>query len=275
MLVFNMRISDKTVAVVTGAASGIGKAVARELAERSCHLALVDLNQTAVQKTVLELSHPNRHITAHTTDVFSESQMRHLAARVLQEHGQVSLLVNNAGVSVASPFAQLDLQDFQWLMAVNFWGTVFGCKFFLPHLAAADSAAIINILSDFALVGFPTKTCYSASKFAIRGFSEALRAELYGSSVSLTCVYPGPVDTNLVRSSRAADLTKKHLETEFLEKRGLPIKRVARRIVDGIEKGRARVLLGKETYLLDIMARFFSVISNSVIGRMREKVPFV
>ena len=120
-----------------------------------------------------------------------------------------------------------------------------------------------------------TKTSYSASKFAIRGFSEALRAELYGSSVSLTCVYPGPVNTNLVRNSRAWDLTKKHLEAEFIKKRGVPIEHVARRVVNGIEKGRARVLIGKETYLFEMMARFFPVISNSIIGRIRDKIPFV
>ena len=270
-----MRISNKTIAVVTGAASGIGKAVASELAKRGCHLALVDINESALQETVAELSNSNQqHVTAHLTDVSSESEMRKLAARVFQEHGQVHLLINNAGVAVASPFDQLDLRDFQWLMGVNFWGTVFGCKFFLPHLAAADSAAIVNILSDFALIAFPTKTCYSASKFAVRGFSEALRAELYGSSVSLTCVYPGPVNTNIIRSSRAWDTGKQRLEAEFLEKRGLPIERVARRIIDGAEKGRARVLIGKETYLVDIMARAFPAITNSLTGRLREKIPF-
>lgn len=270
-----MRISGDTVAIVTGAASGIGKAVASELAKRGCHLALVDLNRTALHETVLELSHSNQHVTAHTADVSSESQMRDLAARVLQEHGQVHILVNNAGVSVASPFNHLDLQDFRWLMGVNFWGTVFACKFFLPHLAAADSGAIVNILSDFALVGFPTKTCYSASKFAIRGFSEALRAELHGSSVRVTCVYVGPVNTNLIQNSRAWDLTKKQLEADFLEKRGLSTERVARRVVNGIEKGNARLLIGKETYLFDIMARFFPVTTNSLIGLMKAKVPFV
>src|SRR5207244_2618885 len=127
------------------------KAIASELSKRGCHLALVDLNETALQETVAELSPIDKHVTAHTTDVSSESQMRDLASRVLQEHGQVHLLINNAGVSVACPFDQLDLQDFQWLMGVNFWGTVFGCKFFLPHLAVAESAAIVNILSDFAL----------------------------------------------------------------------------------------------------------------------------
>src|SRR2546422_10777174 len=168
-----MRICKNTVAVVTGAASGIGKAVASELSKRGWHLALVDLNESALQETVVELSNTNQHVTAHSADVSSEYQMRNLMTGALREHGQVHLLVNNAGVSVACPFDQLDLQDFRWLMGVNFWGTVFGCKFFLPHLAAADSAAIVNILSDFALVGFPTKTSYSASKFAIRGFSEA------------------------------------------------------------------------------------------------------
>ncbi|MEP6911743.1 MAG: SDR family NAD(P)-dependent oxidoreductase [bacterium] len=140
-----MRISSNTVAVVTGAACGIGKAVASDLATRGCQLALVDINESALEQTAAELSQTNRHVTTHATDVASESQMRELPSRVLREHGQIHLLVNNAGVSVASPFDQLDLQDFRWLMGVNFWGTVFGCKFFLPHLAAADCAAIVNI----------------------------------------------------------------------------------------------------------------------------------
>jgi short-subunit dehydrogenase len=136
-------------------------------------------------------------------------------------------------------------------------------------------AHVCNVLSDFALLGLPTKSAYCASKFAVRGFSEALRAELAGSSVGLTCAYPGPVATGLVERGRAWDTAKQAAEARFVEANAIPVAKVARRIVRGIERGRARVLVGKETWAIDLATRLAPALTNTLVGRLRGRVPFL
>jgi short-subunit dehydrogenase len=269
-----MLIVNDTVAVVTGASSGIGRGIAVELARRGARLALVDVDETGLRSVARELAPGAGAVTVHVTDVADEDAMRLLPEQVVAAHGRVELLVNCAGVTVAAPLDTLDLDDLRWVMAVNFQGAVHGCRYFLPHLKRASASAIVNVLSDFALIGFPTKTAYVASKFALRGFSEALRAELHGTPVSLTCAYPGPVATNIVRRSRSWDDGKKEIEAAFIERRAIPVERVARKIVDGAARGRARVLIGGETYLFDIAMRLFPALTTTMIGRLRERIPF-
>jgi short-subunit dehydrogenase len=270
-----VRIGAGTVAVVTGAAGGIGRGLALELARRGAPLALVDVDAAGLARTrALAAAHGVR-VSTHATDVADRAAMAALPDAVVAEHGAVHLLVNNAGVSVAAPVAELDLDDLAWLLGVNLWGVVHGCRFFLPHLARAPRAHVCNVLSDFALLGFPTKSPYCAAKFAVRGFSEALRAELAGSSVGLTCVYPGPVATDLVRRGRAWDAAKQAAEAEFVASRAIPVAKVARRTLAGIERGRARVLIGAETRAIDLATRLAPGLVNTLVGRLRGRVPFV
>jgi short-subunit dehydrogenase len=211
----------------------------------------------------------------HLVDVADRAAMRALPDAVRAAHGGAQVLLNNAGVSVAAPVADLQLADFEWLMGVNFWGTVHACKFFLPLLLEQPDARIGTVLSDFALFSLPTKAAYCASKFALRGFSEALRAELAGTGVRLTCAYPGPVDTGLVSRGRVWDADKQAIEARFVAERAMPVATVARRICDAVERGRPRVLIGRETWVIDLAMRLMPTATGSLVGRLKHRVPFL
>jgi len=268
-----MRIQPGHVAVVTGAASGIGKAIALALADRGCRLALVDLDEAGLRE--LQGALPGRAISLHVTDVAERQQMERLPGEVVAVHGAVHLLVNNAGVSLAGPLEAVSLDDLEWIVGVNFWGTVYGCRLFLPHLRRQNAAHIVNILSDFAILGFPTKTAYCATKFGVRGFSEALRAELHRTGVGVTCVYPGPADTNIARKGRAVDSEKQALEARFLAERGIPLEVIAARTLTGVDRNAARVLIGRETYAFDLVKRLAPEWADRMVARVSKRVPFL
>ena len=267
-----MRFGPGTTAVVTGAASGIGRGLALELARRGCALALVDLDADGLAETQRLAS---TRCSIHRVDVADRAAMRALPEAVRAAHGAVQVLLNNAGASVAAPVAEMALDDLDWLMGVNFWGTVHACKFFLPLLLAQPAARIGTVLSDFALFSLPTKSAYCASKFALRGFSEALRAELADSRVRLTCAYPGPVDTGLVARGRAWDADKQALEARFVAERALPVATVARRICDAVERGRPRVLIGRETHAIDLAMRLMPAATGTLVGRLKRRIRFL
>jgi short-subunit dehydrogenase len=267
-----MRFGPDTTAVITGAAGGIGRGIALELARRGCGLALVDVDADGLAETQRLAG---GRASLHQTDVSDRAAMAALPDAVRAAHGGMQVLINNAGVSVAAPVAALALDDLEWLMGVNFWGTVHACKFFLPELLAQPAARIGTVLSDFALFSLPTKSAYCASKFALRGFCEALRAELIDSGVRLTCAYPGPVDTGLVARGRAWDADKQALEAAFVAERALPVETVARRIVAAVERGRPRVLIGRETWAIDLAMRLMPAATGTLVGRFRRRVPFL
>jgi NAD(P)-dependent dehydrogenase (short-subunit alcohol dehydrogenase family) len=270
-----MHIDSNTVAVVTGAAHGIGRALAVGLAQRRARLALVDVDEEGMLETRTLAGQWTGHVTVHAASVADRHAMEALPREVVHAHGAVHLLVNNAGVSLAAPLEELALEDFDWLMGIDFWGVVHGCKFFLPHLRRAGRAHILNVLSDFALLGLPTKSAYCAAKFAARGFSDALRAELHGSGIGVTAAYPGPVDTDLVRLGRTWDADKRELEVEFVRRRGLPVARVARRMLRAVERNRPRVRIGLETYAIDWARRLLPELTTSLVARARGRVPFL
>jgi short-subunit dehydrogenase len=269
-----MRIGTGIVVVVTGAASGIGRALAREFARRGCSLALLDLDGRGLAETAASLT-AGGSVSIHEVDVAEASQVETVRDAVIARHGGLDILVNNAGVAVAAPVEVLELDDFRWLMGVNFWGAVHCCHAFLPHLRRRPEAAILNVLSGFALIGFPTKSAYCASKFALRGFSESLQTELSGSPIALTCAYPGAVATNIVRRSRTWNVTSRDREASFLEERGLPIDAVAARIVRGVERGKPRVLIGASTHLVDLASRILPGATGALLGRWRNRIPFL
>lgn len=263
------------VAVVTGAAGGIGQAVAERLGQRGCHLALVDINGVGLQETAARATGAGCRVSTHVVDVSNQEQMRLLPEKVMECHQRIDILINNAGVSLAGLFEEYSMDDLEWILRTNLWGTIYGCKFFLPIFRQHGAGVIVNVASDFGMVGLPGKTAYCATKFGIRGFSEALRAELWGTGIKVVCVYPGAVDTGLIRNSRAADPIKRDIEARFVASRGIPIHRVARQIIRGIERGQGRVLIGMDTLAIDWMARWFPGLMAFLIGRFHKRLPFM
>lgn len=255
-----MKRFDGRVAVVTGAASGIGRALASELARRGCDLALADLDPEGLARTAAMVREQGRRATEHEVDVSSRAGMEAFAAEVERLHGRVDVLVNNAGVSVAAPFMDHEIEDLEWVVGVNLWGTLYGCKLFLPLLVRQDEAYIVNLSSMFGLVGVPNQSSYCTTKFAIRGLSESLAAELGPTSVRVLSVHPGAVATNIARGARVRGEGAERRRDEsirFFETRGRAPEDVARRIVAAMERGAERLLVTPEAHVADALKRVF------------------
>src|SRR6516225_3879386 len=240
------------VAVLTGAASGIGAALAANLARRGMHLALVDLNAAGLEATAAQARAADVTVSTHVLDVADHAAVAALPAAVLAAHGRVTALVNNAGVALGGLFQQVSAEDFDWLMAINFGATVRLTRAFLPALGRERAAQLVNVSSIFGIIAPPGQTAYAASKFAVRGFSESLRHELEmtGSKIGVTIVHPGGVRTAIAENARMA---KGLSEAEIAEGRTawrglltLPAEDAARRIVRAIAARERRVLVGRD-----------------------------
>lgn len=269
-----MRRLEGRVAVVTGAARGIGHGIAQRLAREGCHLALIDLDRDGLASAQAELTKPGRRVSTHLVDVSDERAVRRAADEVSGHHGGCHLLVNNAGVSVAGSFEATSLQDVRWLMGANFWGVVHGCAAFLPILRRQDEGHIVNVSSVFGLLGFAHKTAYAASKFAVRGFSEALRAELADSSIGVSVLYPGPVATELIRRGRASDPAQQEAEAAFVDRRAVPMKRVANALVRAVRSNVSRAVVGVDYRLVDWIARLSPALACYVAALLARRMPF-
>jgi short-subunit dehydrogenase len=199
-----MTAIDGSAAAVTGAANGIGRALALELAARGCDLALADRDEAGLQAVAAEIAKTNpRKVSVHRVDVGEPDQIQEFAVAAVGAHPGL-ILINNAGVGLLGKFGEVEQAQMEWLININFWGVVHGTRAFLPHLAARPAAHIVNISSIFGIIAPAGQTAYCASKFAVRGFSEALRHEFWlnKSPINLTVVHPGGIKTNIVRNSR-------------------------------------------------------------------------
>lgn len=179
---------DKT-ALITGAANGLGRALAKILANEACHLILIDIDAESLEEASNELTYPDLRISKYSLDISIPERVKELKAEVLPRHSNIHFLFNCAGVSVTAPFLEQSLEDLHWLMSINYFGSLYICHTFLPILLKADQGHIVNVSSGIAFQGLPNRTAYTSSKFAIRGFSEALRAELFHTSArAIACV---------------------------------------------------------------------------------------
>lgn len=269
-----IRSFDNKIAVVTGGASGIGLAIAERLGGLGCHLALVDIHADRLRSARRRLESTGQAVTLHECDVADYQQVLALPGEIVSTHGRVNILVNNAGVSLAGRFMETSLDNFDWIMRVNFWGVVYCCKAFLPSLLGEQEAQIVNMCSSFGLLGLAGKTGYSASKFAVRGFSEALRMELADANVGLTVVYPGPVRTNLLIDGRASSETQRRAEIDFLTRRAIPAERVAKKVIRGIRKNSFRVRLSLDYAVIDWLTRLSPALAQTFGAWAKRKMPF-
>ena len=254
-----MKVAAGQVAVVTGAASGIGRALAQALAARGVRLALADWNETGLAETVQLLQVP---VFSRKLDVADRAAVEAFAADVLAEFGQVDWLFNNAGVALLQRVQDMTYVDLQWLLNINFWGVVHGTHAFLPAMLKRDSGTIINISSLYGIMAWPANSAYSASKFAVRGYTEAMRHDLYKTGVRAVAVHPGGIRTSIVRNARFTtdDLgrgDRAKLERDFDKIAGTSSKGAARIILDGLDRGRERIIVGKDAQILSLLTRFF------------------
>lgn len=261
-----MRSFAGRVAVITGAASGIGRGLAGELARRGCHLALADVDEAGLRETARELPAGGGGVSLHRVDVADRARMEALPDEVVRAHGRVHILVNNAGVAVVDTVRDHSLEDFEWIVGVNFWGVVHGCKFFLPHLLREDEGHIVNLSSMFGFLGLPTQGAYCATKHAVRALSETLFAELSHTSVGVTCVHPGGVRTNIARSSRASDPRLKERAVEQFDRLSMTPERAARRIVRAIERRSPRLIICAESRVAELAKRLFPVWTQRIVA---------
>jgi len=265
-----MILKDRA-AVITGAAGGIGRAIALSLARRGCHLALADVDEAGLAQMQAQAAPCGVRVSCHRLDVASREAVAELPAQVLGAHGRVDLLFNNAGVALVGNFEQVSEADFDWLMEINFHGVVRMTRAFLPVLKAGDDSRIVNLSSVFGLISPPGQCAYSASKFAVRGFSNALRHELAGSRVGVSVVHPGGVATAIAQNARfPRDLPAEQmrLRLELADKLlRMPPQKAGETIVRGVEKRRSRILVGRDAVIIALIERLAPVNYWRVLGR--------
>ncbi|HEY2063473.1 SDR family NAD(P)-dependent oxidoreductase [Amycolatopsis sp. NBC_01480] len=252
-----MKNFAQKVAVITGAGSGIGRALALELALRGTRLALSDVDSTALDETVGLAGERGAEARGYALDVADREAVLAHAEAVVADFGQVNLVVNNAGVALGATVEEMSFKDFDWLMGINLGGVVNGTKAFLPHLIASGDGHLVNVSSVFGFIGVPTQSAYNAAKFAVRGFTEALREEMLAARhpVGVSCVHPGGIKTNIVRHSRGGDEDKAAAAAGFEKIAMTTPEKAARTILRGVERRAARILIGPDAYVLDAIPR--------------------
>ena len=267
-------MAEKPSAVVTGAASGIGRALAQNLHRRGFRLALCDVNEAGLTETAGGLDAPLNAMV----DVAKRDQVEAFAERALAHFGGATdLVINNAGVDVSDSLATVSYEDFEWLFNINFWGVVYGTRAFLPSMLQAKRGTVINISSLFGLVGWPSHGTYCAAKFAVRGYTETLRHELRGTGVTAICVHPGGIKTNILRNARfvsdpSIGATAEAAVARFDQIAKTTPEQAAEQIVGGYEKGTQRILIGSDARAVDRLQRWLPTNYFSVVAAVAHRL---
>lgn len=273
---------DKVVAI-TGAGSGIGRATAIKCARKRGHVAIADVNERGLEATTLLCEQSGAQVVATRLDVADRDAVYQWAKATRQHFGKVNVIINNAGVSLGGTVDDLEYADFEWLMNINFWGVVYGTKAFLPYLRESGDGHVVNISSLFGIMAMPTTSAYNASKFAVRGFTEALSQELAieGAPVRVTSVHPGGIDTNIARGGRVVPNRQWGLVNS--EQAGQDFKRLARtspdqaaeQIINAIEAGQRRLLIGIDAKVFDVLQRFLPTAYQSVVAQVVKRQRYI
>jgi NAD(P)-dependent dehydrogenase (short-subunit alcohol dehydrogenase family) len=270
------------VAAITGAGSGMGRSLALNLARQGCEVALSDIDERTLAETAGRVKNVSSvKVTHRKVDVSDAAAVRAWADQVAKEHGRVNLVFNNAGISYAATVEGYDDADFERIIDINFWGVVNGTRAFLPHLVASGDGHVVNTSSVFGIVAFPGQSSYNAAKFAVRGYTEALRleCEIKKSPVTATCIHPGGIKTNIAKASKVHE-SMRTLGIEDLEGAAKRFERAFRLssddaadiILRGVQKNARRVLVGADAHLIDLVQRVLPGRYHGVIARMHRRI---
>ncbi|MGB5501158.1 MAG: SDR family NAD(P)-dependent oxidoreductase [Polyangiales bacterium] len=259
-------------AVITGAGSGIGRALASELSDLGCNLALSDIDEAGLVETASMLNGTGR-VETWRVDVSDRLAMGQFASDAIAAFGAVDIVINNAGVALEGLFEDNSYDELEWILGVNLWGVIHGCKEFIPHLKTRPEASLVNISSLFGILTVPAFSAYQISKFGVRGLTEALRQELKGTGIAVTCVHPGGIKTSIARNLRSSTKQGDEYE-EFVdayEKNFITTaESAAKTIVRGIRKKQARVLVGMDAKIFDRVARAMPGSYERVVGLVSD-----
>lgn len=257
-----MRQFKDKVCVITGAGSGIGAACARAMAKEGAIVIGADLRMEMLQSVADEVNEAGGRMEAHQLDVADRDAVFALAAKVEKTHGAADLVLNNAGVAHGAPVAEMTMDNFQWVMDIDFWGVVHGTQAFLPAMIARGSGHIANVSSIFGLIGVPTQSAYNAAKFGVLGFGEALRHEVKEQGIGVSTIHPGGINTNIVRHARFQQGPEMENERQeaiqrFAQFTMTQPEGAAKTIIKGIKRNKARILIGPDAHLVDWVRRIF------------------
>jgi NAD(P)-dependent dehydrogenase (short-subunit alcohol dehydrogenase family) len=271
-----MKNLKNKVAAITGAGSGIGRMLAIGMAAESCHLAISDVNAAGLKETE-KLIGKGVKVSTHIVDVSRQDQVIRFAKEAAERHGGIDIIINNAGVALGDFLETVPIEDFEWLMGINFWGVVYGTMAFLPYLRKRPEGHIVNISSINGIVSNPNNGPYSASKYAVRGYTETLIQEMKGTNIGVSCVHPGGIKTNIAKntkvnktyysisSKQAAELYDKEVFRTTAEQ-------AARVIINGIKRNQQRVMIGYDAKILDLFMRFFPQTSVNITAIVAKRM---
>ncbi|OHY74059.1 SDR family oxidoreductase [Marinobacter sp. AC-23] len=271
-----MKDLKNKVAVVTGAGSGIGRALAKALAMRGCRLALSDVNEEGLAETAAAIE--GSEVRTYRLDVGDRDAIYAHAAEVAKDFGQVNIIINNAGVALSASVREMTDADFEWIMNIDFWGVAHGTRAFLPHLIASGDGHVVNISSVFGLIGVPTQSAYNAAKFAVRGFTESLRQEmkLEKQPVAVSCVHPGGIRTNIANSARTSKAEHAAELRKGFDKLAMTTpEKAAEIIVKGMLKNESRILVGPDAWGIDAINRILGSAYQPLVERFSRKTLYI
>ena len=273
MALIDHYFAGKTFAI-TGAGDGIGRALAIRLNRAACHLWLCDINPERLTETCSLLDPDRSSVASQIVDCGNRDAVFNWAGEISAQTSSLDGLINNAGVGYGARFADSTEDNFHWLMDIIFWGVVNGTRALLPLLTHAPRGHLVNVSSIFGMIGIPTQSAYNAAKFAVRGFSEALQAEYRGTTLSVTCVHPGGIRTNIARSARTdgaagvADADER--DKQFQQLARTTPERAAEIILKGTARGKRRILVGWDAWLIQQFIKLFPTSYHWVTARMAE-----
>jgi NAD(P)-dependent dehydrogenase (short-subunit alcohol dehydrogenase family) len=261
-------IMNKT-AVVTGAASGIGRMLGVNLAKEGCNLAIADIDESGLKETAALIGDRVK-VSTHVADVSDREQVFRFAHEAAACHGGVDIVINNAGVALGDFLETVPLEDFEWLMGINFWGVVYGTMAFLPILRKQLEGHIVNISSINGILPNPNNGPYCAAKYAVKGYTETLAQEMHGTNISVSCVHPGGIKTNIARNARfnraMYSLSREKGVRLYEDQFRTTADEAARVIISGIKSNKRRILIGADAKALDLLTRLFPVTAVSLGG---------